>query len=136
VLRSPAFALAALILTAPAAALAQSAPTTERFEQGATAITLHLHPFLTEEEVTILRLVGESPDALALFVPAGSGPGFGAIALAPADGFLRDGMPVDSAAAVADLPDAAQARETALAECNSARSGGASCVVVLDIAPK
>lgn len=136
VLRIPVTALSALILTVPVLAIAQTAPKTERFEQGSSAITLHMHPFLTEEETTILRLVGESPDALALFVPAGTGPGFGAIALAPADGFIRDGMPVDSAAAVADLPDQAQARDAALAECNAARSGGPACVVVLDIAPK
>ncbi|MFN4058605.1 MAG: hypothetical protein ACK4HW_10545 [Roseinatronobacter sp.] len=128
--RLPILTLAALTLAAPLAAQTQS----ETFTQGATAITLHLHPFLTEEEATILRVVGESPDALALFVPAGNG--FGALALAPEDGFIRDGLPVDSAAAVAELPDLAQARDAALAQCNSARSGGAACVVVLEIAPR
>ena len=122
--------LVAIAFAAPVAAQVQ----TESFTQGQTAITLHLHPFLTEEETTILRVVGESPDALALFIPAGSG--FGALALAPEDGFIRDGLPVDSAAAVAELPDLAQARDAALAQCNSARSGGAACVVVLEIAPR
>jgi hypothetical protein len=79
-------------------------------------------------------VVGESPDALALFLPAGEG--FGAIALAPADGFIRDGLPVASAAAVAELPDIAQAREAALAQCNTARTGGAACVIVLEVAPR
>jgi hypothetical protein len=125
------------ILTATALAVAapvMAETRTEAFTQGSTAITVHLHPFLTEEETTILRIVGESPDALAVFMPSGSG--FGALALAPEDGFIRDGLPVDSAAAVAELPDLAQARDAALAQCNSLRSGGAGCVVVLEIEPR
>ncbi len=122
---------AALLAASPA--LAQTVPT-EVFTLDAVDVTLHLHPFLTDEEATTLRVVGQSPDALALFVPASSS--FGAIALAPDEGFIRDGMPVDSASAVADLPDATQARDAALMECNAARTGGPACVIVLEIAPR
>jgi hypothetical protein len=125
-------ALILAVLTCATPVLAQSR--TEVFAQGATTITLTLPAFLTEDETAILRLVGESPDALALFLPAGAG--FGAMALAPADGFLRDGAPVESAAAVGDLPDLTQARDAALAQCNAARTGGEGCVVVLEIAPQ
>lgn len=123
--------LVAALLAAPA--FAQTVPT-EVFTLDAVDVTVHLHPFLTEEEATTLRFVGQSPDALALFLPAGNK--FGAIALAPEDGFIRDGQPVDSASAVADLPDATQARDAALMECNAVRSGGPSCVIVLEIAPR
>ncbi len=127
---------AALLAATPALAqpaLAQTVPT-EVFSLDAVNVTVHLHPFLTEEETTTLRFVGQSPDALALFLPAGTS--FGAIALAPDEGFIRDGMPVDSATAVADLPDEAQARDAALLECNAARTGGPACVIVLEIAPR
>jgi len=123
--------IAALLAAVPV--VAQTVPT-EVFTLDAVDVTLHLHPFLTDEESTTLRVVGQSPDALALFLPAGNS--FGAIALAPKDGFIRDGQPVDSASAVADLPDAAQARDAALMECNAARTGGPSCVIVLEIAPR
>lgn len=124
--------LAAAGLLSPVTALAD-APV-ETFVQGGTTITLHLHPFLNDEEVTILRVVGENPDALSVFV--GAAGGFGAMAIAPEEGFVRDGIPVDSAAAVAALPDLDQARAAALTQCNAARQGGSGCVVVLEIAPQ
>lgn len=127
----PAALPAALIAASPV--FAQSVPT-EVFTLDAVDVTLHMHAFLTDDEAATLRVVGQSPDALALFLPAGAG--FGAIALAPDEGFIRDGQPVDSASAVADLPDATQARDTALMECNAARTGGPACVVVLEIAPR
>jgi hypothetical protein len=125
------FSAVAVLATIPA--LAQTVPT-EVFTLDAVDVTLHLHPFLTEDEASTLRIVGQSPDALALFLPAGAS--FGAIALSPEEGFIRDGQPVESASAVADLPDAVQARDAALAECNAARTGGPACVVVLEIAPR
>lgn len=126
------FFLATALVAAPL--FAETIPT-EIFTLDTVTVTLTLHPFLTDEETTTLRFVGQSPDALALFLPAGTS-SFGAIALAPADGFIRDGQPVDSASAVADLPDVAQARDAALMECNAARSGGPACVIALDIAPR
>ncbi|MGP9791353.1 hypothetical protein [Roseinatronobacter sp. NSM] len=109
--------------------------TSEHFELGESRITLHLHDFLTDEELTVLRLVGQNEDALALFLPEGAG-GFGALAVAPADGFIRDGMPAPSAVALSELPDMDGAKAAAVAECNTLRSGGRACEVVLEIAPR
>lgn len=97
-----------------------------------TMITLYLYPFLTEEEVSLLRLVATNADALAVFVPEGGG--FAAIAVAPREGFVRDGQPVESAVAVAHLPDAATARDDALAGCMAAKKRGPDCVIVLEVA--
>ena len=68
---------------------------------------------LTEEELATLRVVGSSEEALKLFVV--SDKGHAAIAVSPEDGFIRDGAPVASAIAVADLPDAETAKADALA---------------------
>lgn len=106
----------------------------ERYEMQGSAVTVILHPFLSEEETVTLRVVGQSPDALSLFVPEGGQ--FAAMAVAPAEGFIRDGMPVASATAISNLPDLAQARAAALEGCNAARSGGAECQIVLEIAPR
>ena len=97
-------------------------------------MTVILHPFLTEEETATLRVIGQSTDALALFVPEGGR--FAALAVAPAEGFIRDGLPVDSAVAIGDLPDLEQARNAALDACNRARDGGAGCEIVLEISPE
>ncbi|MDZ7905909.1 MAG: hypothetical protein U5N55_09190 [Cypionkella sp.] len=40
---------------------------------GDYTVTLHLHPFLTDEDLTVLRFVSTSQDALALFLPSGFG---------------------------------------------------------------
>lgn len=96
-------------------------------------ITLHLHPFLRADEVELLRQIGASADA-ALALLGGAG-GHGAIAVAPAEGFMRDGQPGASATALGQLPDAAAARSAVLDACNAVRRGGAACVVVMEAAP-
>lgn len=117
----------------PMIAHAQSAPT-ERYELSGAVVTLNILPFLREDEVATLRLVGQSQEALALFVPADGG--YAAMALAPADGFIREGVPADSAIAMSGLPDAEAARAAALRECNATRSGGPACVVAMEITPR
>ncbi|MDP3264533.1 MAG: hypothetical protein U1E06_01330 [Tabrizicola sp.] len=121
---------AMLLAAAPLAA--QTVPV-ETSTLGTSAITLHLHPFLTEEELTTLRLVMTNEQALSLFVPGT--PGHAALAVSPDDGFIRVGAPMGSATAVADLPDAAAAAAAALAGCDAAKQTEAPCVVVLEIAP-
>jgi hypothetical protein len=115
------------------AALAQTAPATEVARLGDSVITLHLHDFLTPEELTTLRLVASNDQALSLFVP--NRKGYAAIAVSPNEGFIRDGAPVASAKALAELPDAAGAKSAALEACNAARSAKADCVIVLEVAP-
>lgn len=113
--------------------LAQEAVPVESGVNGTMTVTLHLHPFLTPEEVSTLRLVLTNDQALALFVPQTSG--YAAFAVSPDDGFVRDAAVVASAQALADLPDAQAARDAAIAACDALRTGAAPCVVVLDIAP-
>lgn len=121
----------ALLLAGPAA-MAQQVPV-ETATLGKQSVTLHLHPFLTPEEVATLQVVASNEDALKLFITR---PGrHSAMAVAPAEGFIRNGQPVESAKALSDLPNAEKARQAALAECNSTRKSGADCVVVLEIAP-
>lgn len=108
---------------------------TEVAELGASSITLHLQPFLTEVELSTLRVVMTNPDALAIFVPDSS-KGFAALAVSPDDGFLPAGAPAASAQAIAGLPDQATAAKDALAACDKLRKGQAACVLVLEIAPK
>jgi hypothetical protein len=113
-------------------AVAQDVPV-ETATLGGSAITLQLHPFLTEEELATLRLVMSNEQALGLFVPENQG--FAALAVSPEDGFIRVGAPMGSAVAVADLPDAAAAEVAALQGCEAAKQGSAACVIVLKIAP-
>jgi hypothetical protein len=114
---------------------AAEADKTETGELGASSITLHLQPFLTEAELAMLRVVMTNPDALAIFVPDSS-KGFAALAVSPDDGFLPEGAPAASAQAIGGLPDAAAAAKDALAACDKLRKGEAACVLVLEIAPK
>lgn len=100
---------------------------------GAFTVRLYVHPFLTPDELATLRLVMTNDQALALFVPGTSG--FAALAASPSQGVIRDGKPVASAIALADLPDAAAAAKAATAACDGARAEGDPCVVVLEIAP-
>lgn len=100
---------------------------------GKSEVTLHLHGFLTEEELAMLRLVMTNEQALAIFVPGKAG--FAALAVSPDDGFVRNGQPVASAVALADLPDAATAEAEALKACGAAKKGKADCVVVLTVTP-
>ena len=119
-------------LLAGTVAQAQTVPT-EAGVNGGSAVSLHLHPFLTAEELATLRLVASNDQALSLFVTSRTG--HAALAMAPAEGFVRDAKPVASAVALGDLPDAATARTAALAACNKARKAGSPCVVVLEVAP-
>ena len=121
-----------LAIVLAGAAGAQAVPT-EISRLSGSKITLHVHPFLTEAELVTLRLVASNKDALKLFVT--SNKGYAAIAVAPGEGFLRDGMPVASAFAIAELPDAETALAEALKGCDAARNGGEACVVVLEIGP-
>lgn len=118
-------------LGAPAVLAEQVAA--EVFQLDGIAVTVLPHAFLSEEELMTLRLVGQNRDALAVFIPEGSG--FAALAVAPEEGFVRGGMPVESASAISGLPDLASARDTALAECNAVRNGGQTCEIVLEVAP-
>lgn len=126
----------AAAFVAGAIATAHANPTTsERYDLANAQVTLHVYDFLDEDELATLRLVGQNEEALALFLTEGTG-GFGALAVAPADGFIRQGMPAESAVALSDLPDIDRAKAAAVAECNSLRSGGRACEVVLEIAPR
>jgi len=107
---------------------------TEQFEMEGARIILHLHDFLTSEELDTLRIVGTVPQALMLFM--GSAEGHAAIAVAPDEGFIRDGAPVESAAALAELPDARAAATAAREQCDRQRTTVQPCVVVLEIAPQ
>lgn len=131
---------AALALGGAVAALgmAQSAQAAdlpiETAVNGTSVVSLHLHPFLAADEIATLRLVASNPQALELFVKTNSG--FSALAAAPEEGFIRNGKPVSSAVALADLPDMASARGEALKSCNSIKKTKTPCVIVLDVAPK
>ncbi len=118
--------------------LASGAPAqqiqSEQYQLDGVLVTILPHDFLSEEELMTLRLVGQNRDALSIFLPQGDG--FAALAVAPNEGFVRAGQPVDSAHIMAGLPDVSAARAAALAECNGARSGGPACEIVLEVAPR
>jgi hypothetical protein len=116
-----------------AGVVAQEAPAVETALNGSVSVSLHLHPFLTDEELATLRLVLTNDQALDLFLPKRTG--FATLAMSPEDGFVRDGGLVPSAQALADLPDANAARTAATSACDALRKGASPCVVVLDIAP-
>lgn len=124
-----AFALAAMIVTPAVAEVAKETATL-----GDYTITLHLHPFLTQEDLTVLRFVTTSADALALFVPEASG--HAAVAVSPDEGFVKDGAPMPSVIALGALPDAATAAADSIAACQKTAPSKTPCVVVLEIAPK
>jgi hypothetical protein len=96
------------------------------------AITLHVHPFLTEQELQTLRLVMTNKQALDLFITS---KGHSAIAMAPGEGFIRDNAPVKSAVALGDFSSAEEASAAAIAGCEAQRQGGEACVVVLEVGP-
>ena len=128
---------AVLALGTAGTAFAQGEPV-ETADLGTSRITLHVHDFLSGDELAALRLVMVNADALALFVPAGSaeGGGYAALAMAPDEGFIVDGAAVKSAVALAGLPDAATAEAEAVAGCDAQRVSVAPCVLVLEVAPK
>lgn len=98
-------------------------------------ITLHVYPFLKDQELQTLRLVATNAQALAVFVP-GDKSHYSALSLAPDDGFLVDGTPAASAVALSDLPDAASAAKASRAACDEKRGKkGKPCVTVLEVGP-
>jgi hypothetical protein len=105
----------------------------EKSVNGESSVTLHVQPFLDATELATLRLVATNKDALALFVP--SSKGYAALAAAPKEGFIKEGVPVASAVALSDLPDAAAASEAALKACNEARKSDEDCVLLLEVGP-
>jgi hypothetical protein len=113
-------------------AAAQAVPTEVTRLDGAE-VTLYLHSFLSAEDRTLLSVIAGSPDAMAALL--GDAGGHAAIAVAPAEGFVRNGVPADSATAIAQLPDAATARREALETCNAMRRQGPDCVLVLEVIP-
>lgn len=127
--------LAAVLGLGALPVLAQEVPV-ETAKLGKSNVTLHVQPFLTEEELATLRLVMTNKDALAVFVPGKPG-SFAALAVSPDEGFIRDGQPVASAQALADFKDGATAATEAMAACDAARAkkSKAPCVVVLEVGP-
>lgn len=113
------------------AALAQQEP--EVIEGAQATVTLYPFSFLREDELTILRQIAQSAPAREALL--GEGGGYAAVAVAPLEGFFRDGAPVESAVALTQLPDAESAREDALASCDAARSTEEPCVVLMEVAP-
>lgn len=103
---------------------------------GDMVVRLHVLPSLREDELTTLRLVATNDQALAVFVPEG-GKGFSAMAISPSEGFIRDGAPVGSAAAISGLDSAEAAAKAAVDACEAARDAASEpCALVLEIAPK
>ncbi|MGY6696577.1 MAG: hypothetical protein ACXIUW_11235 [Roseinatronobacter sp.] len=124
---------AAIFFSAGGSAVAQDVMA-EVYHLGELEVRVLLHPFLTDEEISTLRLVGQSQEALGLFVS--EGPGYAALSVAPEEGFVRNGLPVDSAIALSGLDTLSEARAAANAACNSARTSSAACVTVLAISPR
>lgn len=125
---------ASLALMASLALPASAEVPIETATLGEFSVTLHVQPFLTEEDLILLRLVQSSQEALELFVPQAGG--FAAMAASPDDGFVKDGIPAASAVALGGLPDAATAAANAIEGCQKAKTGAADCVLILEIAPK
>lgn len=96
-------------------------------------VVLHVYPFLTDEDLQVLRLVQTNKQALQLFLTSSGG--YSAIAVAPNEGFVRSGSLAPSAIAIGDFPDAVAAAEATLAGCEAKRKGGEACVVVMEIGP-
>jgi hypothetical protein len=101
---------------------------------GDFTITLQLHPFLTPEELEVMRLVGSDMQLLTLFVPDATG--HSALAVSPDEGFVKEGLPVPSAFALGGLPDTETAGKAAIAGCQKAATSKTPCVVILHVAPK
>lgn len=126
-------AVAMLAVLAGTAAGAQTVATEVSRVSGAE-VTRHMHGFLNAEERALLQVVATTPAALEVIL--GAAPeGHAAMAVAPGEGLLRGGVPVDSAQAIAGLEDRAAARAAALEGCEALRQSGPACVVVLEVAP-
>ena len=115
------------------ASLAQQA-TVESYQLDGVEVQVIVHPFLTEEEVATLRLVGQNRDALGLFIAEGTG--YSALAIAPDEGFIRNGVPIASAMALSGLETAEAARQAATQACDEARQGGQPCAIVLEVSAR
>lgn len=127
-------AAVALLAMGAGTAMAGDVPVETNVLNGAKVV-LHVQPFLDATELATLRLVLSNADALSVFMPKAGG--YAAMAVAPDEGFLRNGQPVASATALGGLPDAKAAATAALAACDQKRKpGGAACVLVLEVAPK
>ncbi len=124
--------LAGLVLALAGPAVAQQVVHVERGRLDGAEVALYLHPFLTAEEIATLRVVMTNKDALALFVPAGKG--YAALAVAPREGFVRGGAPVESAQAMGGAASAEAASAGARAECDRLKRRGPACVTVLEVA--
>lgn len=98
-----------------------------------TQVTIHLHDFLSQQELGVFRLIGSNSQMLQAFMQGATG--YGAMALSPDDGYIRGGLPSGSASARMGLADAQAAAAAALETCNAARTGAAECVVVLELGP-
>lgn len=129
------FGLGLGLALAAGAALAE-APKAETAALGGAQVSIYPWEFLTEEELTTLRLVLVNEDALAIFVPADGKGGFAALAVSPDDGFIREGALAKSATALAGLESADAAKAAALEACNAAKKGEAACEIVLDVSPE
>ena len=123
-----------LFLAAAFATTAMAEVATETSQIGDFTITLHLHDFLTADDLTTLRIVAKDKNALALFVPEGGG--FAALAASPDEGFTKDAVPVPSASALSGLPDATTAAAEAIAACQALSKSKTACVLLLEVAPK
>jgi len=124
---------AGLTLATVGHAFAQQAAA-ELYQLDGVEISVMTHAFLSDEEMMTLRLVGQNRDALALFVP--EGPGYAALAIAPDEGFVREGVPVDSAIAMSGMQDIDSARASALEACDAARQTAQDCVIALEVTPR
>ena len=123
--------LGVVLAALPAIAGAQQSQT---FTHPNAEVRLTLPPELSAEDRSMLEIIATTPEVLATMLDSAAG--YAAIALAPAEGMIRDGVPPASATALGGLPDAATARSEALRMCDAARSGGPACVVVLELAPR
>ncbi len=83
-------------------------PPAETAVIGGAKVTIYAMEFLSEEEVSTLRLVLTAPEALALFVPEGGG--HAALAVSTRGWLLfRDGALVKSSTAIAGMETADKA---------------------------
>lgn len=112
---------------------AAQAAEVQKARLGDRDITLTLHSFMTVEERQTLSLALSSAEVLAIFVAGQEG--YGALAVSPDDGFIRNGQISPSAIALAGLPDAKTAAKEAVAACESKTKGQSPCVLALEIAP-
>lgn len=103
---------------------------------GGSQIKLHIYPFLNAQDLKTLRLVATNKQALAIFVPSNDKKLYAAMALAPDDGFLKDGAPAETAIAISNFADAAAAAKQTAATCDAKRNKkGKPCVIVLEVGP-